>query len=188
MTHSSKQNQQGALTIEFALLFSLFFIVVYAIIAYSLPLLLRATLNHAAAEAHRAIYELEPYILCTHNNANTASNPTTSSCLYANKVSEQIDKVLKGKHPNHRIWLPSAWNNVLKSCPAPNSLDWSELPNKRGWYQYTLSNGQLRSQVYVCFEYPYKEHPLLPSLKLLGINIPNLKATTFKGSASARHY
>ncbi|BBA32518.1 uncharacterized protein sS8_0553 [Methylocaldum marinum] len=52
--------QKGAAAIEFALVFPLFFILFYGIVAYSLVMTLDQSLTHAAAEGARAAVAVDP--------------------------------------------------------------------------------------------------------------------------------
>lgn len=51
---ATRQKQRGAAAIEAAVLFALFFTVFYAIVSYSLPMLMTQAFNHAAASGARA--------------------------------------------------------------------------------------------------------------------------------------
>ena len=55
-----RRAQRGAVAIEFAMLFVVFFAVLYAIIAYSIPLLLMLTFKQVAADAARATIAVDP--------------------------------------------------------------------------------------------------------------------------------
>jgi Flp pilus assembly protein TadG len=55
--HSS---QQGAVAIEFAFLFMLFFVLFYAIVSYSTAMLLQQSFAHAAAEGARSALAVNP--------------------------------------------------------------------------------------------------------------------------------
>lgn len=52
--------QQGAAAIEAALMFVVFFTLFYAIVSYSLPMLMLQAFNHAAANGARAALAVEP--------------------------------------------------------------------------------------------------------------------------------
>ena len=54
------RKQKGAAAIEFALVFVIFFGVFYAIVTYSLPLLLMQSFNQSTAEAVRRSVALDP--------------------------------------------------------------------------------------------------------------------------------
>ena len=54
------QKQKGAAAIEFALVFTIFFAVLYGVLSYSLPLLLMQSFNHATAEAVRRSVAVDP--------------------------------------------------------------------------------------------------------------------------------
>ncbi|MFJ2367593.1 TadE/TadG family type IV pilus assembly protein [Pseudomonas sp. NPDC087697] len=83
------RKQKGAVAIEFALVFVIFFAVFYGIVSYSLPLLLVQSFNEATAEAVRQSVALDP---------NTANYPQA--------VQDLANSVLK----NQLSWVPSAFN------------------------------------------------------------------------------
>ena len=60
MKSSLPRNQKGAVAIEFALVFVLFFAVFYGIVSYSLPLLLMQSFNQSTAEAVRRSVAVDP--------------------------------------------------------------------------------------------------------------------------------
>lgn len=55
--------QKGAAAIEFALVFVIFFVVLYGVLSYSLPLLLMQSFNHSTAEAARRSVAVDPLAL-----------------------------------------------------------------------------------------------------------------------------
>jgi Flp pilus assembly protein TadG len=60
MKSSLPRRQKGAVAIEFALVFVLFFAVFYGIVSYSLPLLLMQSFNQSTAEAVRRSVAVDP--------------------------------------------------------------------------------------------------------------------------------
>ena len=60
MKTSLPRKQKGAVAIEFAAVFVIFFAVFYAMVSYSLPLLLLQSFNQATAEAVRRSVALDP--------------------------------------------------------------------------------------------------------------------------------
>lgn len=54
--------QKGAAAIEFGLVFVIFFIVLYGVLSYSLPLLLMQSFNHSATEAARRSVAVDPAV------------------------------------------------------------------------------------------------------------------------------
>jgi Flp pilus assembly protein TadG len=60
MTSGLPKSQKGAAAIEFALVFVIFFTVLYGLISYSLPLLLMQAFNQAAADGVRRSVALDP--------------------------------------------------------------------------------------------------------------------------------
>ena len=60
MQTSLPRKQKGAVAIEFALVFVIFFAVFYGLVSYSLPLLLLQSFHQAAAEGVRRSVALDP--------------------------------------------------------------------------------------------------------------------------------
>lgn len=58
----SPRTQKGAAAIEFALVFIMFFAVFYALVSYSLPLLMMQSFNAATAEAVRQSVAISPSV------------------------------------------------------------------------------------------------------------------------------
>ena len=59
MKRAVRKTQRGAVAIEFAMLFAVFFVVVYGIIAYSIPMLLLLTFKQVSADAARATLQAD---------------------------------------------------------------------------------------------------------------------------------
>ena len=83
------RKQEGAVAIEFALVFSIFFAVFYGIVSYSIPLLLMQSFNEATAEAVRRSVALDP---------NTNNYPTALVALANSVLQQQLS------------WVPNAFN------------------------------------------------------------------------------
>ncbi|ROM96048.1 TadE/TadG family type IV pilus assembly protein [Pseudomonas brassicacearum] len=83
------KKQKGAVAIEFALVFVIFFAVFYGIVSYSLPLLLVQSFNEATAEAVRQSVALDP---------KTPNYPTAMENLATSVLQQQLS------------WVPSAFN------------------------------------------------------------------------------
>ena len=81
------KKQKGAAAIEFALVFVIFFAVLYGVVSYSLPLLLMQSFNNATSEAVRRSMAVDP----------TAAN-------YGSAVQTLAVSVLNDK----LSWVPSA--------------------------------------------------------------------------------
>lgn len=60
MTIGIPNKQKGAAAIEFGLVFVIFFMVLYGVLSYSLPLLLMQSFNHSATEAARRSVAVDP--------------------------------------------------------------------------------------------------------------------------------
>ncbi|WP_409497979.1 TadE/TadG family type IV pilus assembly protein [Pseudomonas fragi] len=94
------KKQKGAAAIEFALVFVIFFAVLYGVVSYSLPLLLVQSFNNATAEAVRRSMAVDP----------TAAN-------YAAVVQAQAVSVM-----NDRLsWVPTAIKGSLVPTASYNA-------------------------------------------------------------------
>ncbi|EPJ93726.1 TadE/TadG family type IV pilus assembly protein [Pseudomonas psychrophila] len=110
------KKQKGAAAIEFALVFVIFFAVLYGVLSYSLPLLLVQSFNNATSEAVRRSMAVDP----------TAAN-------YGSAVQTLAVSVLNDK----LSWVPSAvrgsvvptatYNDTTKVLTASVTLPSKEL-------------------------------------------------------------
>lgn len=92
------RKQKGAVAIEFALVFVIFFAVFYGLVSYSLPLLLMQSFNQSTAEAVRRSVALDP---------STANYDTAVRNIATTELSRQL------------AWIPAALNfNVATDASA----------------------------------------------------------------------
>ena len=92
------RQQKGAIAIEFALVFVMFFAVFYGIVTYSLPLLLMQSFNQSTAEAVRQSVALDP---------NTPGYDTVIKTVATAELSRQL------------AWIPATLNfNVATDTTA----------------------------------------------------------------------
>lgn len=92
------RKQKGAVAIEFALVFVIFFAVFYGIVTYSLPLLLMQSFNQSTAEAVRRSVALD---------TNTPGYATAITTLATTELTQQLR------------WIPAALNfNVATDASA----------------------------------------------------------------------
>ena len=89
MKSSLPRKQKGAVAIEFALVFVLFFAVFYGIVRYSLPLLLMQSFNQSTAEAVRRSVAVDP------------SAPGYATVVQATAAAELTRQL---------AWIPAALN------------------------------------------------------------------------------
>ena len=87
MKASLARRQKGAVAIEFALVFTMFFAVFYGLLSYSLPMLMVQSFNQASSEAVRRCVALDP-----------------SSSTYATDVTNLARQVLQ----QQLAWLPGS--------------------------------------------------------------------------------
>ncbi|WP_030128227.1 MULTISPECIES: TadE/TadG family type IV pilus assembly protein [unclassified Pseudomonas] len=92
------RKQKGAVAIEFALVFVIFFAVFYGLVSYSLPLLLMQSFNQSTAEAVRRSVALDP---------STANYDTAVRNIATTELTRQL------------AWIPAALNfNVATDASA----------------------------------------------------------------------
>ena len=95
--------QKGATAIEFALVFVIFFAVLYGVISYSLPLLLVQSFNHSTAEAVRRSVAVDPTLL--------------TDAAYKTAVEKVATDVLDDK----LSWVPTDLKGSLQKTAAYNT-------------------------------------------------------------------
>ena len=171
------QKQRGAVAIEVAMLFLFFFIMLYAIIAYSLPILLGFSFQHVSAEAGRAIFQV-----------NTGQP--------IEKYKEALGRAVDAKV--EESWLPPSWR---QGCPTPQdkTYKWETLSNNENGVSYghfALDNSNQsdpRFILHTCLQRSYKkkgapsEIAIIPIITFLGVDIPSLpKNSMIKGETITR--
>jgi len=143
--------QRGAVAIEFALLFVIFFGVFYALLSYVFVVLLQQGLAQASAEGARAAIRVDP-------SAYTSDSAlqTDATTLARNAVRSAI------------AWMPAPWENTLNSN-IQVALVKNNVPLASG------ATVVVRT-VTVTVTYPnYASNPMLPSLTLPGLaTIPSV--------------
>jgi Flp pilus assembly protein TadG len=97
------RKQKGAVAIEFALVFVIFFAVFYGIVSYSVPLLLMQSFHEATAEAVRRSVSLDP---------NTPGYQTAIVDMATQALQLQLS------------WVPSAFN-ITYGAGADASVTYS---------------------------------------------------------------
>lgn len=152
---SPKASQQhGAVAIEAALMFALFFSLFYAIVSYSLPLLMVQAFNHAAASGARSALAIEP------NEFDDTSQFMEQGVKP--RVREVIGATLD--------WLPTTAKEAVLGEQNNNIV-----------IEFNEATGVLMVTVMYA---GYREAPLIPTLKLPGMgDVPRLP-TNLEGSAS----
>lgn len=85
------KKQKGAAAIEFALVFVIFFVVLYGVLSYSLPLLLMQSFNHSTAEAARRSVAVDPAAL-----SNDAAYKKAVEDVAKSVLTEQLKWVPTG--------------------------------------------------------------------------------------------
>ncbi len=150
----SLKSQKGAAAIEAALLFVIFFAMFYAIISYSIPLLLVQSFNHAASSGARAALAVEPAVF------------EDSSAYIENGVKPRVREVVGGA----LTWLPSRARTIV-------------LGDTNGNVRVDFDAGVGLLTVTVIYA-DYNQSPMVPTIRLPGIgDIPKLP-TNLQGVAS----
>lgn len=146
--------QRGAAAIEAALMFVLFFSLFYAIVSYSLPLLMVQAFNHAAASGARSALAIEP------------SEFDNTSQFIEQGVRPRVREVIA----ETLDWLPP----TAKMAVLGNE-------NNNIAIEFNETTGVLAVTVVYA---GYRDAPLIPTLKLPGMgDVPRLPAN-LQGSAS----
>lgn len=154
----TRNRQQGAVAIEFAVLFVFFFAIVYAIIAYSIPLLLTLSFKQISADAAREAVRVSPL--------------TETRADYLQRISQHVFDVVD------ESWLPETW--AEDGCPSPDGGGWMKLPpaaegKSLGHYREVRPTplAQPRYHLNICLQREYANNPIIPILPVFG-GIPNL--------------
>lgn len=151
----AEHQQRGAVAIEFAAIFLLFFTLVYGAIAYGIPAMIQLSYQHLTAEAARAALKVD-----------TDQNSTR----FASLVSQEISATIAAS------WVPMDW---LSSCPAPEDEgDWEALPSETGqssWGYLQIEEnstwGYTRYHLYVCIQ---SQDAMVPQIVIGDIRLPDL--------------
>lgn len=158
------------MAIEFAAIFVLFFVLVYGIISFGIPTAVRMGFQHYSAEAARSAIRID-------KNSEDFTN--------------QLSKVISDTITGPGSWLPQEW---LSGCNAPatdtndaedpdSDNEWKPLTTPYGFYREPSTNAA-SYQVYVCIQ---TNDPIVPQIKLLGIELPPLPKDT-EGNTVIRGY
>ncbi|MFL9907111.1 TadE/TadG family type IV pilus assembly protein [Paraburkholderia sp. RL17-337-BIB-A] len=137
LTHSRRQ--RGSTAIEFAMIFPLFFVVLYGIITFSMIFVAQQSLTLAAEEGARAALRYQQ-----------SDNPTDALAARVNNVCPTVYGMLTKMVSTAGCSATSAACNTGMQC------------------------------VNVIVTYSYADHPLVPSLPILGDVLP----TTLTSSAT----
>jgi Flp pilus assembly protein TadG len=109
-----KSKQQGAVAIEFASLFLLFFVVFYALVTYAVALLLQLAMVHAATEGARSAIAVDPLAFSSSNDyINNGVQPrvrSTAGAALAWLPTKAKEQVLGA---NNALVQTTIVNNVL---------------------------------------------------------------------------
>jgi Flp pilus assembly protein TadG len=92
MKYAFRKSQTGAVAIEFALVFIIFFAVFYGLVSYSLPLVMMQSFNQATAEAVRRSVAVDP-------------NTPNYSTVVINTANATLTQQLS--------WIPPVFNLVV---------------------------------------------------------------------------
>lgn len=119
----SPRHQRGVAAIEFALVFILFFSLFYAIVGYSLAMLLMQGMTQAAEEGVRAAIAVDPlaygsdgaYGAAVENAAETRANDALS--WLPGKAQEQI--VINADHAAHLVTVTITYPNYAGNGMVP---------------------------------------------------------------------
>lgn len=151
--------QRGAVAIEFAAVFVLFFAVLYGVIGYCVPLLMLQAFNDAAAAGARVAVALNP-----------------EADGYQGNVRQAVDRAVRER----LAWMPAQWYQACSGDSYLRGFDSVTVTQ--------TVNGEPKDQTYtrvdVCVSYPYARSPIVPILRLPVVGaIPRLP-DVLQGEAS----
>ncbi|NML32264.1 TadE/TadG family type IV pilus assembly protein [Paraburkholderia antibiotica] len=135
--------QRGIAAMEFALVFPLFFLILYAIVTYSLILVAQQNLTLAASEGARAALNWQS----NSSMSDALSKRATAACNAANLVAVTLVQSMQ-------------CTTTTTACGPGNAMQC----------------------INVSLSFNYRAHPLVPTLPLLGLTVPN----TLSGNATVQ--
>lgn len=91
-----RQRERGAASIEFTMVFIIFFLLFYGLVGYTLPLLLSASYQEIASEGLREAVDL--YFIANQSNGSTEIN-----------IPSYVQQLIE------RSWIPAEWQ---ETCPG----------------------------------------------------------------------
>lgn len=142
---ATRHKQQGAAAIETALMLVIFFILFYAIVGYSIPIMLKQAFQHAAANGARAALAVDP------------DSFSSTTDYIDNGVKPRVKQVVASTLD----WLPS----TAKTAVLGTS-------NEKVGIDFSASDAMLTVTVIYT---GYKSSPLIPVLVFPGIgDVPKL--------------
>ncbi|MES3009480.1 MAG: TadE/TadG family type IV pilus assembly protein [Pseudomonadota bacterium] len=144
--HSKCWQQSGVYAIEFALVFPVFFLLAYGVLAFALVFFMRLNLQHATEEGARAALQYQTTQSARLQRAVTVTQSQTS-------------------------WMPVLPVVVADICPINSGCQPTSTPGAPA-----IACGDTMSeacQIVVVANYDYAANPLIPELLGLGLLLPN---------------
>ncbi len=141
-----KARQRGAYAVEFALVFPVFFLVAYGVLAFALVFFMRMNLQHAAEEGARAALQ------------------------YQTTHGARLQRAVSVTH-SQTNWMPVLPSVVADICPINSGCEPTSTPATPA-----TSCGDTMTtacQIVVVATYDYATHPLIPALPGFGLLLPN---------------
>lgn len=142
--------ERGVTAIEFAILFPVFFSILYAIIQYGMIFAAQQTLTLAAEEGARSALQ---YQTASSSSAALTSRQAVALSTCVGLISWLLP--LAGQSSSSQTICTSSSAASSSSCPV-STMDC----------------------VWVTTAYPYSSHPIIPTLPLLGWAVPNTLGNT----------
>lgn len=115
----SRHRQRGAAAIEFGLIFILFFAIFYAIVSYSLAMLIMQGLSHAAEEGARAALAVDP-LAYAGPAAYTDAVETAAETQAAQALAWLPDKAHQQIVENNKVTATVVGNLLTVTVTYPN--------------------------------------------------------------------
>ncbi|MGQ0699086.1 MAG: TadE/TadG family type IV pilus assembly protein [Panacagrimonas sp.] len=153
------QWQRGVYAVEYALVFPVFFLLLYGTLAYGMIFTMRLSLQHAAEEGARAALRYQPQI---------QSSPENQLVLRQNKAEEIA--------ATQTQWLSSLGAPVIVASVCPIGQNCPQSPSEDGTPPAVPVCGEdigTTCQVVVTVTYDYQANPVFPSLPGLDLIFPD---------------
>ncbi len=118
--------QTGSVAIEMAPAFLLFFAIFYAIVSYSMAMVMKQALTHAAAEGARAAVKVDPLSFTSATSYETATRTVARdrateslSWLPADALAAVVSGIAVSLTPSGAVQVTVTYNGYNVSPPLP---------------------------------------------------------------------
>ncbi|MGQ0529070.1 MAG: TadE/TadG family type IV pilus assembly protein [Panacagrimonas sp.] len=155
-----QRQQGGAYAVEYAIVFPIFFMLLYGTLAYGTIFTMRLGLQHAAEEGARAALRYQPQPADAEPDA-----PLIPQITLRENAAEVVARV-------RASWINDLGTLDVKKDICPTTPGTDCLPPSGTLLNDNLDCGDTGCQVIVTVTYPYSTHPVFPSIPGFGLLFP----------------